>query len=207
MATFDWPGLMTAWNAELLADEEIHEQLAPEVIASGWLGYPGASEETLAALEERLGAALPPSYRAFLAYTNGWRATGHFIPAVLSTEEIEWFAVRNQDTIDAWQDGERYDGREPDPVPDEEYLDYGEGGSAEGAMRSEYLQSTLEISDRETAGTAIYLLNPQIATPEGEWEAWFFAHWIPGATRYRSFWDLMAHERQSFLYLRDHRQG
>jgi hypothetical protein len=25
----------------------------------------------------------------------------------------------------------------------------------------------------------------------GEWEAWYFAPWMPGANRYRSFWDLM----------------
>lgn len=200
----NWPGLMSQWNTDLLADDEIRANLPPDAIASGWLGYPGASEEQLAALEERLGVALPPSYRAFLAYSNGWRATGPFIPAIWSTEQVEWFAVRNQDTIDAWLDGERYTGREPDPVPDEEYLDYGGAhGSAEGAMRSEYLQTALEISDREEAGTAIYVLNPQIVTPAGEWEAWFFAHWVPGATRYRSFWELMVAEHASFLALRD----
>src|SRR5579859_5995010 len=126
MPGFDWPGLMTKWNADLLADDEIRPQLPPEIIASGWLGYPGASEEQIAALEQRLGVALPPSYRAFLAYSNGWRATGHFIPAIWSTEEVEWFAVRNQDTIDAWLDGLRYGygGKPIPPVPDEEYLNY-----------------------------------------------------------------------------------
>lgn len=204
MADFDWQGLMTRWNAELLADDEIRAGLPPEVIAAGWLGYPGASEEQVAALEDRLGATLPPSYCAFLALSNGWRATGHFIPAIWSTSEVEWFAVRNQDAIDAWLEGERYGGGQPlPPVPDEEYLRYGEDGSAEGPMRSEYLQTALEISDREVAGTAVYLLNPQIATPQGEWEAWFHAHWVPGAVRYRSFWDLMMAEHQGYLALRD----
>jgi SMI1/KNR4 family protein SUKH-1 len=196
--------LMTRWNAALLADEEIRAQLPPEAIAAGWMGYPGATEEQIAALESRLGATLPPSYRAFLAFSNGWRATGHFIPAIWSTEEVEWFAVRNQDAIDAWLEGERYGGPLP-PVPDEDYLSYGADGAADGAMRSEYLQSALEISDREIAGTTVYLLNPQIVTPEGEWEAWFFAHWIPGATRYRSFWKLMVAEHAGYLALRDSR--
>jgi hypothetical protein len=201
---FDWPGLMIPWNAELLADEEIRADLPSEVIASGWLGYPGASEEQLTTLEARLGAALPPSYRAFLAFSNGWRATGHFIPTVWNTDEVEWHAVRNQELIDAWRDGERYDRREPDPVPDGEYLDYsGDHGAAEGALRSEYLQTALEVSDHEVAGSAVYLLNPQTVTPEGEWEAWFFAAWIPGATRYRSFWELMVAEHASYLALRD----
>lgn len=201
MTTFNWKDLMTQWNQELLADEDIRAELPPEVITSGWLGYPGATEAQIAQLEERLGTSLPPSYRQFLQFSNGWRDTGYFIPAIWSTEEIEWFAVRNQGVIDVWTEGERYDGREQDLAPDEEYLIYGEDGADEGTFRPAYLQTALEISDRERAGTAVYLLNPQIVTPEGEWEAWFFAHWIPGATRYRSFWDLMQHEHKSFLYL------
>lgn len=205
MADFDWHGLMTQWNADLLADEEIRANLPPEVIAAGWLGYPGATEEQIVALENRLGATLPPSYRAFLAYTNGWRATGHFIPAVWSTEEVEWFAVRNQDAIDAWLDGLRYGygGKPIPPVSDEEYLNYGADGSAESGTRPEYYQTLLEISDREVAGTAVYLLNPQIVTPEGEWEAWFSAHWVPGEVRYRSFWEMMVAEHKGYLALRN----
>ena len=95
MTRFNWKDLMTAWNQDLLAEEDIRADLPPEVIASGWLGYPGATEEQLSQLEERLGAPLPPSYRAFLQFTNGWRNTGHFIPAIWSTEEVEWFAIRN----------------------------------------------------------------------------------------------------------------
>ncbi|HEY3110361.1 MAG TPA: hypothetical protein VGL23_16490 [Chloroflexota bacterium] len=41
-----------------------------------------------------------------------------------------------------------------------------------------------------------------MVTPEGEWEAWFFANWYPGASRYRSFWELMQAEHASFLELR-----
>lgn len=41
------------------------------------------------------------------------------------------------------------------------------------------------------ATLAILLLNPQVITSEGEWEAWFFSNWGPGADRYPSFWELM----------------
>lgn len=197
MTIFNWKDLLTQWNQELLEDEEIREKLPPEVIASGWLGHPGATEEQLAQLEKRLGATLPPSYQEFLKFTNGWRDTGPFIPAIWSTEEVEWFAVRNQDTIDAWQETT---GNLP-PGPDEEYFDYGEDGTGDD-FRLEHLQAALEISDRERAGTAVYLLNPLVITPEGEWEAWFFAHWIPGATRFRSFWNLMQYEHKAFLQLK-----
>ena len=91
---------------------------------------------------------------------------------------------------------------EPYPLPDKEYLRYGEDGANKLVIRSAYLQTTLEISDRERAGTAVYLLYPQIVTPEGAWEAWFFAHWIAGANRFRSLWELMQHEHQGFLRLR-----
>jgi len=52
-----------------------------------------------------------------------------------------------------------------------------------------YLYSCLQISD-DTDGY-VYLLNPKIFTPDGDWEAWSFGSKIPGAFRYRSFWDMM----------------
>jgi HEAT repeats len=35
--------------------------------------------------------------------------------------------------------------------------------------------------------------------PDGEWEAWFFANWLPGAMRYRSFADWMRQEFDQLL--------
>ncbi|MBV8608107.1 MAG: hypothetical protein JO034_11700 [Singulisphaera sp.] len=74
------------------------------------------------------------------------------------------------------------------PSSDEEYFIYGEG-QATTTMRSEYLHSVLCIPD----GTdeADYLLNPKVIFPDGEWEAWKFAHWYPGAVRTRSFREMM----------------
>ena len=51
--------------------------------------------------------------------------------------------------------------------------------------------------------SAIYLLNPKVVTPDGEWEAWFFANWLPGAARYRSFVELMQAEYRSFRQLHE----
>ena len=66
-------------------------------------------------------------------------------------------------------------------------------------LRVEYLQTALQISD--VGDSSIYLLNPQVVTEEGEWEAWFFANWLPGAARYRSFQELMKEEYRNFLAL------
>lgn len=69
-------------------------------------------------------------------------------------------------------------------------------------MRTEYLPSLLDISPLGDYDSAIYLLNPRVVTAEGEWEAWFLATWLPGAARYRSFWDMMQAEHQRFLDLK-----
>ena len=68
-------------------------------------------------------------------------------------------------------------------------------------FRVEYLESALEVSD--IGDSAIFLLNPKVVTPDGEWEAWFFGNWLPGASRYRSFAELMEAEYQTF-HERDH---
>lgn len=184
MSTNDWREFLTRFSHLLLQEPDIAADLPPEVVASGWLGYPGATEEQLAAAEARLRTSLPPSYRSFLAVTNGWRHASSSIYRLWSTEEIEWFSVRNQDWIDA------YVGTSEDlaSLPDEEYFVYGEKQYAL-VFRPEYLQTALEISD--VGDSAIYLLNPQVITTDGEWEAWFLANWLSGARRYRSFRELI----------------
>jgi hypothetical protein len=60
-------------------------------------------------------------------------------------------------------------------------------------------RSPFGISD---VADGVLLLNPEVVSDDGEWEAWFFAAWLPGATRYRSFWDLMHGERERYRSLR-----
>ena len=55
------------------------------------------------------------------------------------------------------------------------------------------------MSARETIGTAMYLLNPQVTSADGEWEAFFFAHWVPGVRRFPSFGALMQAELENLL--------
>jgi HEAT repeat protein len=190
MSRYPWKDLLTRWSAEIIEACEFADELTPEVDASGWLGYAGATEDEIAAAETRLGIAFPSSYREFLQLTNGWRMTTGFIQRLRPAGEVQWFSSEDQATIDAWLSVSG-----DDTVSDEEYLVYGD--SAVQPMRAGYLQTALAISDY---GDGIYLLNPQTVTPEGEWEAWFFAHWVPGADRYRSFWDLMVAEHDHFLY-------
>lgn len=169
-----WRELLRRWSAEIIAAPAYRDRLPPEVVAAGWLGYPGATEAQLADAEARLGLALPPSYRAFLTVTNGWRMTTSFIERVRPVGDIGWYRDEAAEVIEAWREGD------PEVADD--------------------LGETLAISDG-THGEQIYLLNPQEVSPDGEWAAWFFAHWIPGADAHLSFWDLMQAEHESFLAL------
>jgi hypothetical protein len=190
--TYEWRPLLEQWSREILtSDDEYQASLPEEAVASGWLGYPGATPEQIAAAEQRLGTHLPPSYRAFLAVTNAWRRTTPFIDQLWSTEQVEWFRVRHQEWIDDWRQGAAaYQRTQPAPRSPP---------PVEDPLLAE-LASALAISD--VGDGAIYLLNPMVATPAGEWEAWFFSNWNPGAQRHRSFWELMPAEHETFLRLR-----
>jgi hypothetical protein len=184
----EWQRWLAEWNREILAHYDPTEHNAfvdttlvtPAVLSSGWLGFPGASEAQLAELELRLGVTLPPSYRSFLRASNGFLQPGVIVPRIFSAKEVSWLRDIDPGTIDAWTDAS------PDAVVDpDEFV--------------QYLPTALQVSARETVGTAMYLLNPRVTTADGEWEAFFFAHWVPGVRRFPSFWALMEAELQDLL--------
>lgn len=189
-----WQALLNQWNAELLATPDLLGNVSAEVVASGWLGYPPATEAQIAAAEARIGKRLPPSYRAFLEVSNGWRVLGHFHWDILPAHRIEWFRVNNQDWIDAYQ--EPADGED---ISEEAHRVWGPD-QKDYHFRLAYLDSLLEVSTDQN--NVILLLNPEVTFPNGEWEAWDFGTWYPGTHRYRSFWDMMHALHEGFLRLR-----
>lgn len=202
---FQWRPFLKQVSRDLLKDIAIREDLPHDVVVSAWLGYDGASEQEIVALEKRLGRRLPPSYRTFLAASNGWRQCGPSILKLWPCAEVRWFREHNQDWIDAYEHPENSgieivgpDGQplKAAPVAAEEYAIYGDEQNP-CLFRVQHLQSALEISD--IGDSAILLLNPEVVNEEGEWEAWLFANWLPGARRYRSFRELMQGEHESFL--------
>jgi hypothetical protein len=194
---FSWRPFLQTWGEELI-EAGASPDLPADALESGWLGFAGATEEQLALLETRLGVALPPSYRGFLEVSNGWRHTGTSIERIWSTEEVDWFRVRNQGWIDAYVSPFADVASSGPALTDDEYLVYGEAQDPV-RFRTEYLASALEIS--EPGDSAVYLLNPETTTHDGEWEAWLFANWLPGAQRHRSFAELMLAEHASFREL------
>jgi hypothetical protein len=168
------------------------EELPDDVRASGWLGFPPATEQELDELEARLQIPLPPSYRSFLRTSNGWRRTTHAIDRLRSTPHVRWF----KDEKD-WFGGFTRPASvasEP-PTPDAEYFAY----TTPQDFRPQHLRETLQISD--VGDAAVYLLNPQVIGKDGEWEAWFFANWLPGVHRYRSFLEMMVAHHSQFAGL------
>jgi|GEM_PF-1299255 len=187
MPSFPWERLLAQWTEEMALYSDGQDDPALPIQRTGLLSAVGATEDEIAASEARLGITIPPSYRQFLQVSNGWQAGSWHLRPV---SEVQWLSIEDQAIIDAWVKAAM-----DDTVSDEEYLVY--GADVNQPLRAEYLQTALAIGEYDD-GT--YLLNPQTRAPEGEWEAWFFAHWIPGADRYRSFWDLMVAEHEHSLY-------
>lgn len=158
MSSFDWESFLQQWSQAILVslNDDEKQRLPQQVLDSGWLGYPPATEEQIVRAESRLGVRLPPSYREFLKVTNGWRQTAKradtFNHRFWSTEDIERFATRHpqwiksfsehSDTVDLdWEDdsAELDDLWQPVGVSDAEYFVYGESQDPR-ALRIEYFK-------------------------------------------------------------------
>jgi hypothetical protein len=96
---------------------------------------------------------------------------------------VNWFRNVEADWIRTWLETSTH----PD-LSVKEHLVYGDEQDS-AVFRLAYLQTTLQIGD--VSDGAVFLLNPEAQTPDGEWEAWIFANWFPGARRYPTFGDLM----------------
>jgi len=196
-----WADLLAAISQEVTSDESFLTGTNAAWLTAGqratkWLGQPGASEAALAQLEGRLQQPLPPSYRAFLAASNGFGPIDYFIYNLHPAHEVAWLIEREAELVELWERAPTLAGSPL--LADEHYLRY-DGSPPEGALRPGHLRQCLLISDWGDAGFLV--LNPAVRH-EGEWEAWHFANWYPGAVRYRSFLALMEASLASFRELR-----
>ncbi|MCB2378144.1 SMI1/KNR4 family protein [Hymenobacter sp. BT635] len=188
MNSTNWSDTLRQISQEILSDPDfisgnMASLVRPEQRQAQWLGATGATEATLLSLEKRLQISLPASYRAFLQTSDGFGPLDYFIWRLKPCAEVDWLVKTDEDLIQIW---ERNMGALP-TVPDDDYYRYGDSQIDE-QLRVEYLRGCLMISDWGDSG--FLALNPAVQH-EGEWEAWHFANWKPGATRYRSFAELM----------------
>ncbi|WP_346292196.1 SMI1/KNR4 family protein [Sphaerothrix gracilis] len=210
MNTFDWKAFLKQWSQEVIETVQEKTALPQQVLEDEWLGYPAASENQILQAEAQLQRSLPPSYREFLMVTNGWRCPTPFIHRILPIESVTWFRVNHSHWIEEFvyrhlsrhQTNAAKNGSSAslDALSDTAYFSYGDHQDC-SKLRIQDLWTALEISSKGDA--SIYLLNPQVVTSGGEWEAWFFSDLLPGADRYRSFLEMMQAEHKNFLELRE----
>lgn len=181
---FRWSALLRRWSLELCEDEAFALSQDDVVIESGWTGSEPVGDEELRDLERRIGRNLPPSYRSFLKTTNGY-VTGGSVQRIRPAREVKPFVSDEREWVEIWLE------TAGEGTP----LTVGEHIAARGrdaiSARWQLLSDAIQVSD--THDGAVYLLCPTIVE-DGEWEAWLFASWLPGAARFRSWWDLLNDE-------------
>ncbi|RZL01439.1 MAG: SMI1/KNR4 family protein [Hymenobacter sp.] len=194
----EWQGLLAKVSEKIVSEKIFQSEdfSTKTQRAANWVGKPGATEAEIRGLEQRLLCTLPPSYRSFLATSNGFGPISPFIYDLYSTAEVDWLMNVEPELVDRWEE---------DPTPadnpalaDEEYLRY-DDQRIEGILKPTHLRQCLMISNWGDAG--FLALNPA-QQHEGEWEAWHFANWMPGAQRYRSFAELMQSSYREYVALR-----
>lgn len=80
----------------------------------------------------------------------------------------------------------------------ERHLDYSSKQDPAKAATGHFAEELVVIGKEDNG--SLYLLNPLIRTSDGEWEAWLYSWRLPGAYRFPSFAELLAHLYQESLY-------
>ena len=183
-----WMPILLRLSAVLVQSEDFRDDLTPEARSSGWCGLPPASEEEVLEVEMRLGLTLPPSYRSFLSVSNGWRPFDNLIERLMTVLEIGYYREIDPEDVAMTQ---KY--FQENDISDIDYLDYDNPAHCE-ALRHRYYPTSVLIGKGWGVESERILLNPSIVSIGGEWEVIYFANWIPGNRRYRSFRHFMEGE-------------
>ncbi|MFJ4973922.1 SMI1/KNR4 family protein [Streptomyces coeruleorubidus] len=156
---FDWRSFLLRWSgewADSLPEDETRGEDDETARRARWLGFPPASEERIAAMEERLGRRMPPSYREFLKISDGWRHAGEFVWLLAGTEDAHWHNNKSE-LADLF----------------EEYLD--EDAGPEERMEADIWRRGLQL-DVESDVTHV-LMDPEDVDEDGEWAVYTWASW------------------------------
>ena len=172
--------MLKRWSEAIIASGEYAHLIDANAATTKWAGVAAASKTAIAEAEQRLGRRLPESYRRFLEVSNGWWLEGTDGPTRLwGIEEVRPMIEADPEATEIWS-LEEIDLEEDDDPTD---------------LPSSHYASVIQISDDNDGR---YLLNPLIETREHEWQAAFFANWVPGAKCYASFQDLMEAKFEAF---------
>jgi hypothetical protein len=181
---FDWQSFLRAWSgewADSVPDDELRDE-EETARDTRWLGFPPASEERIAAMEERLGRRMPPSYRAFLRISDGWRHAGGFVWRLAGTGHARWHD--NESGLAEFI---------------EEHLD--EDAGPEERHEADVWRRGLQI-DVESDATLV-LLDPGDVDERGEWAVYTWASWRAAPPeRFADFGAFMREMHREFHRLR-----
>ncbi|MFJ5216580.1 SMI1/KNR4 family protein [Streptomyces sp. NPDC088354] len=171
---FDWRSFLVRWSEEWADAQDPDDSLSEDdaaAVRDRWLGFAPADAERIALAEERLGRRLPPSYRAFLEVSDGWRHAGRTVPRLVGAEGTRWF-----EDASGFADIHRVD---PDEVP-----------SPQDVVRAGMWGRALHVND--TSDAVHVLMDPGDTDEDGEWAVSCFDVWSGHPpTRYASFRDFM----------------
>ncbi|MFE4640687.1 SMI1/KNR4 family protein [Streptomyces sp. NPDC056730] len=174
MKTYNWRPFLERWSADWLDSPGARERgdMAETVLRDRWLGFPAAGEDRIGELEERLGVTLPPTYRSFLAATDGWRSAGTPVGRVGAAEGVHWYG--DPDGLQALHEGALT-----------------EHASEEEVLRAGMWGRALRLS-ADPDGVEV-LLDPGDPDADGEWAAYLHRGGAGGERpeRHGSFMDLM----------------
>ena len=180
----NWREFLACWDREILGSVKLEgavTSMERQVLARNGQRNKHASEKAIAEAEKRLGTELPKSLKDF------WRASNGLMHLrldadnglIYGAETVSWLQSSNPDLIPESNGA---------PISDKDYFEYGPDQDPI-YLRDAYIQSMLVVSDVVDSG--VYLLNPEVKTQDGEWEAWFLGWKLPGALRFKSFAHLM----------------
>ncbi|MFF0737896.1 SMI1/KNR4 family protein [Streptomyces chartreusis] len=182
---FDWRSFLLRWSgewADSLPDDETRSEDDEAAWQARWLGFPPASEERIAAMEERLGRRMPPSYREFLKVSDGWRHAGGFVWLLAGIEGARWHD-NESGLADLF----------------EEYLD--EDAGPEERREADLWRRGLQL-DVESDITHV-LMDPEDVDEDGEWAVYTWASWRASPPeRHENFLEFMQDVYREFHSLR-----
>jgi len=152
---------LLALSREMLSDPDVAAKVPEDVRNAEWLGFPGCSDEQIAAAEKRLGVSFPPSLRQFYAITNGWRDLNSFVYSILPIEKIGYLDVVAPGVAEIVNSLATMEENDPDYFEKE----------ITRVLRS------IVLSTEGDASTT--LIDPQSDVGSGEWEVGRWASWHP----------------------------
>lgn len=190
-----WQAFLRDWDVQardlMQRLPESNDPATEEFNVRATLLQEGATDENLAAGARALGMTLPESLQRFYRASNG------LIVPVLDAEHARIvgaehlaFLRDNEPWIILDREADRFD------MPDEQYRRYGRAQNPL-AIPSKYFRGLVQLCPM--VDSAVLVLNPQVVTAEGEWEAWRMSFEAPGTIRFPTFEAMMLELKERSL--------